>query len=275
MNHCLVKPGPPLSRFVELLWFYQNDSQPHQKERLMPDGCASLVINLAEDAVRVYDPDDTRRMETMSGSSVAGPHTRSIAIDTEEQTHVVGVSFRPGGIVPFLGMPGDELQNVNVGLEALWGRAAGELRERVLLAASPRAKLRVLEQVLLERSARNPPGVPAVDYAVGRFLLEPSTTRIARTVEETGLSPRRFIELFRQQVGVAPKAFCRVRRFQKVLERIACGRPVRWSEIALDCGYFDQAHFIHDFRNFSGINPAKYLRDHPGFPGHHNHLPIL
>jgi methylphosphotriester-DNA--protein-cysteine methyltransferase len=74
---------------------------------------------------------------------------------------------------------------------------------------------------------------------------------------------------------MTPKLFCRVRRFQTVLEKISMGRPVRWSDVALDCGYYDQAHFIHDFRSFSEINPVKYLTDHSGFPGHRNHLPIV
>jgi AraC-like DNA-binding protein len=72
-------------------------------------------------------------------------------------------------------------------------------------------------------------------------------------------------------VGLAPKLFCRVRRFQKVVRMISAGQPVDWAEVALTCGYFDQAHFIHDFRAFSGINPTSYLAD---YIEHLNHVPI-
>lgn len=241
----------------------------------MPDGCMSLVINLAEDETRLYDPDDTNKVRKFSGCSVSGPQTRPFVIDTDEQTCVIGISFRPAGAVPFLKLPSDELHNQHVELQDLWGRFAGELRERALAAPGPEAKLRVVELVLLERAAGMFDGQPVVEYAVDHFLARPGTTRIAEVSEKTGFSSRRFIQLFKQHVGLTPKAFCRVRRFQSVLKRITSGRPVNWTGVALDCGYFDQAHFIHDFRSFSGINPSKYLADYKDFPRHHNHLPVV
>ena len=102
MERLLLAPGSPLARFVERLWYYRNDPTPHVKERLMPDGCVSIVINLAEDQSRFYDPDDTRKMFTIDGCALSGPRTKSFAIDTGEQNHVVGISFRPAGAVPFL-----------------------------------------------------------------------------------------------------------------------------------------------------------------------------
>jgi AraC-like DNA-binding protein len=275
MERLRLAPGPPLSRFVELLWYYRNDPQPHAKERLMPDGCVSIVINLAEDQTRLYDPDDTRKMFTLGGCTLSGPQTKSFAIDTDEQNHVVGISFRPAGAVPFLKLPSTELCDQHLELGDLWGSFARQLRDRVLEAPTPVTKLRALELALLQRAGGMFDDHPAVEYAVKTFLRAPQTANITRIVTETGFSSRRFIELFKHHVGLPPKLFCRVRRFQSVLRRITSGRPVRWTDVALDCGYFDQAHFIHDFRGFSGINPSKYLSDHSGFPGHHNHLPIL
>ena len=89
--------------------------------------------------------------------------------------------------------------------------------------------------------------------------------------ERIGLSPRRFIQVFREEVGLTPKLFCRIRRFQEVLGLIGRGQHVEWAEVALACGYFDQAHFIHDFRAFSGLNPKAYLA-HRG--EHLNHVPL-
>jgi AraC-like DNA-binding protein len=269
------KPGPPLSRFVEYIWYYQNEPRPHAKERLMPDGCVSLVVNLAEDCIRLYDPDDTRKVRVMDGCSLSGPQTKSFAIDTDEQTLVVGVAFHPAGAVPFLKLPSDEIHNQHLELGDLWGNFARQLRERVLESPSPEEMLRTIELVLLERAAGMLAGQPAVEYAVSHFLAAPQMAKITQVTHETGFSSRRFIELFKRHVGLTPKLFCRVRRFQSVLRRITRGQAVRWTDVALDCGYFDQAHFIHDFQDFAGINPSKYLSDHSGFPGHHNHLPIL
>ena len=275
MPYLHAVPAPPLSRFVELLWYYDDPPKPHAKERLMPDGCVTLIINLADDQTRLYDADDVSKMKTLSGCSVSGPHTRCFAIDTDEQTCVIGASFRAGGAVPFLKLPSDELHNQHLNLEDLWGRLAGELRERTLAAKSPAAKLRIVELALLERAAGLFDGQPVVEYAVENFLAQPATAKIAQVADKTGFSARHFIELFKQHVGMTPKLFCRVRRFQKVLRRITSGKPVNWTGVALDGGYFDQAHFIHDFRAFSGINPSKYLADYRDFPRHHNHLPIV
>jgi hypothetical protein len=153
MERLLLAPGPPLSRFVELLWYYRNDAQPHAKERLMPDGCISIVVNLAEDQTRLYDPDDTGKMFALDGCTLSGPHTKSFAIDTDEQNHVVGISFRPAGAIPFLKLPSADLCDQHLALADLWGPSAGQLRERVLEAPTPLAKLRAVELALLERAA--------------------------------------------------------------------------------------------------------------------------
>src|SRR5262252_3770282 len=254
MPHLHVIPAPPLSRFVELLWYYEEPPKPHAKERLMPDGCVSFIINLGEDETRLYDPDDVSKMTKFSPCSLSGPQTRCFVIDTDEQTCVVGASFRAGGAVPFLGLPSDELHNQHLNLEDLWGPRARELRERMLAAPSPRAKLCELELALIERAAGMFYAQPVVEYAVQNFIAQPATVKIAEVSGKTGFSTR---------------------RFQKVLHRITSGKPVDWSGVALDGGYFDQAHFIHDFRAFSGINPSKYLVDYKGFPRHHNHLPVV
>src|SRR5258708_4406147 len=200
MPHKHVIPGPPLSRFVELLWYYENAPQPHQKERLMPDGCITLIINLFEDETRLYDPDDMSNVRKFNGCSVSGPHTKCFAIDTDEQTCVIGISFRPAGAVPFLKLPSDELHNQHVGLDDLWGRLAGELRERVLAAPTSAEKLRAVEVALLKRAAGVLDGQPVVEYAGGKFLARPATARIAEGVDKNGFSSRRFIELFKEHV---------------------------------------------------------------------------
>jgi AraC-like DNA-binding protein len=89
--------------------------------------------------------------------------------------------------------------------------------------------------------------------------------------DQIGISSRRFIQLFSNEVGLTPKLFTRVRRFQQVLQNIQTGAELSWVDMAASCGYFDQAHFIHDFKEFSGINPSTYLAQKTG---HLNHVPI-
>jgi AraC-like DNA-binding protein len=84
---------------------------------------------------------------------------------------------------------------------------------------------------------------------------------VGDVIQRIGLSPRRFGELFRSEVGLSPKTFCRVRRFNEVLKRIERVYEIDWADVPLSCGYFDQAHFNHEFRAFAGLTPSDYLRD--------------
>jgi AraC-like DNA-binding protein len=266
-------PRPPLSEFIHFLWLYDGYSQPHAKERILPSGEMQLVINLAEDQSRFYDRDDFARCHSFRGALLYGSHSGYQVIDTAEQASVIGVHFRPGGAFPFLRMPAGELSETTLALESLWGRAAVDLRDRLLGAPTHQARFLVLEEALLAEFLRGARVAPhaAVTFALRGFFRAPQTGTIASVTDRIGLSPKRFIQAFRDQTGFTPKVFCRIRRFQKALDRIESCRGVDWSTVALDAGYFDQAHFNHDFRAFSGINPSTYLaRRTP----HRNHVPL-
>jgi AraC-like DNA-binding protein len=270
-------PGPPLSQFVNLLWLYEGYTQPHAKERILPTGEMQIVINLLEDRSWVYDRDDTGRCQTFTGSLLSGAHSQYQVIGTAQQASVMGVYFRPGGAFPFLRSPAGELRNTTVSLDTLWGQAAIDLRNQLLETATHQSRFEVLERALLAELARgfdqhdlDQHGL--VGFALRRFMDTPHMTTIASVSEQIGLSPKRFIQVFRDETGFTPKVFCRIRRFHRALDRMEGRKNVEWANVALDCGYFDQAHFIHDFRAFSGINPSSYLAHRTP---HRNHVPFV
>jgi len=265
------RPGPPLSDFVDVIWAFEGAQGPHKLERLLPDGSTELVITLDEDAARIYHRVEDRVIQTLPGSLVAGPHSQYFVIDTAGQCSTIGIHFKPGGAYPFLGVPSVELHDSHVALDALWGSFVRELRERVLEACTMTGRLVILEQALLARASRPLALHPAVRFALDEFQTAPHMRTVSAVTEDLGLSPRRFIEVFREQVGMTPKLFCRVRRFQRAVQSIAAGRKVEWTEVALESGYFDQAHFNHDFREFSGFTPTEYAAR---VFRHANHVPL-
>lgn len=234
----------PLSDFVALLWLSEDYVQPHAAERLLPTGAMDLVLTL--DGLGGV------------GNVVSGAHSRFTLLDTSRPLTLIGVRFKPGGGFPFFGGPAGELQDLNVPLDLLWGREAELLRERLLEAPTPADKLGVLEADLERRLRHRPARDPAVKYAIDTFK-HPGTS-VAAVVERVGLSPRRFIARFRDEVGLTPKVFCRIHRFRRVIAALQSPQRADWPTIALDCGYFDQAHFIHDFGEFAGVSPSAYLR---------------
>jgi len=142
----------------------------------------------------------------------------------------------------------------------------------LLGARSETETFQILESMLLARARGAFDRHPAVAFALKEFQGTAHARAVGEVTEQTGLSARRFIDVFEKEVGLTPKLFCRVRRFQKVLRLIRSGSEIDWTEIALSCGYYDQAHFIHDFRAFSGVNPSTYVAS---FTPHMNHVPIL
>jgi AraC-like DNA-binding protein len=265
-------PRSPLSQYVNLLWLYEGYTQPHAKERVLPTGEMQMVINLVDEQSCIYDRNDTNRYQTFRGPLLSGAHSQYQVISTAAQAFVIGVHFRPGGGFPFLRMPAGELRDISVPLDALWGRGAIDLRDQLLEAATHEARFEILERVLLAELTRGLHRHGAVGFALRQFLAAPHTTTISAVTERIGLSPKRFIQVFRDETGFTPKVFCRIRRFQQALDLMEGRKNVEWAKIALDCGYFDQAHFIHDFRAFSGINPTTYLAHQTP---HRNHVPLM
>ena len=264
-------PKPPLSEFIHAFWLIEGCVLPHGFERVMPNGHMGLVINLYEDRTRVYDPKSLRCLQSWRGALVCGAETKAAIVDASELRDTMGVHFKAGGAFPFFNLPAGELRDVNVGLEELWGDDGCNLREKLLEAPTPKRKFEILEEVLLRHARKPLEKHRAVQFAIGQFHKAPER-RISGVVEETGLSGRRFTEAFTDEVGLTPKVYCRLQRFQRALAKSFERPTVDWLEIALDCGYYDQAHFIHDFTSFSGLTPSAYLlqRKQPG-----NHVPIV
>jgi AraC-like DNA-binding protein len=273
------RPAPPLDRWIECIWLCRSDPRPRALERVLPYGGSQLILNLAEDETRIYrdvgevirPPESQSRQlycERSPGSVLTGMSTRFHVIDTDEQAYVAGVVFRAGGTVPFVAPPAYELSDAEVPLDFLWGRSAVQrVRDQLLSAASPDVALdrleAALEQVWREKAAH-----PAVQYALVTFRADPALARVRDVTGEIALSPKRFIERFKADVGVTPKRYCRLLRFQRVVSQAHQSAPTDWAGLALDCGYFDQAHLIHEFREFSGLTPTAYEAHRTTFQNH-------
>jgi AraC-like DNA-binding protein len=256
---------------VGCFWYWKGSPQTHSKDLLLPNGEASVIFNLRDEAIRVYDAQDLQRYSTYGTEVFSGARSNCFVIDTSQEERVIGIQFRPGGTFPFFRAPASELGNSSVSLSDLWRQDAAEIRAQLLASPNVEAMFRVLERFLLRQAVRPLELHHAVRYSLRHFKQYHYTATVSEVVDRVGLSSRRFIELFREQVGLAPKAFCRVRRFQRVVQALHGRKETDGAQLALECGYYDQAHFIHDFQCFSGLTPSAYLaRATP----HLNHVPI-
>ena len=236
-----------------------------------------LVINLSNDEVRVYGGLQSDCCLRYSGAVLAGPHKRCLMIDPMRRSTIIGVHFKPGGAFPFLNATAKELADIHVDLDNLWGPTAVELRERLCAATTVGKRFSLLEAALASRLQYSPRHHGAVSIALATFERTGGKARVHDVARRVGLSQRRFIQVFAAEVGLTPKLYCRVRRFQKARNVVRNLETPDWVRIAIDCGYSDQSHLIRDFQVLSGLSPMNYLRESSGSSGqvlpNHTHTP--
>ena len=234
------------------------------RELVLPTGGMHLVIRLST-PLRLFDGIDDPHGRTVGHTIVGGARAGFYVRDISKPVQSVGAQLYPGAAELLLGVPAEELAGRHTPLSELWGRAAEELRERLLQTEPFADRLKLFEAELAARLPRVRGVHPAVSQALEGFALHADVRRI---VEESGYSHRTFIALFRRAVGLTPKLYSRVLRFQEVLSRIAAMPDASSVEVALAAGYSDQPHFNREFREFAGLPPGEYRRLSPAWSHH-------
>jgi AraC-like DNA-binding protein len=266
----LTRPPRPILRpFVETLWAIDQTTSPvsvsADRERVLPTGSMHLVIRLSNHPLRLFDDVDDRIGRAVGYAVVGGARSSYYVRDVSEPVSSVGAQLLPGASELLFGVPANELAVHHTPLEDLWGKAAFEMRERLIDGRSPEQRLDIFESLLMARLPRFHGMHPAVAHALERFT---TTSNISEVVRETGYSHRGFIALFGQAVGLTPKLYCRVRRFQRAVGLTAAKLSPSWLEVALDAGYSDQSHLNRQFREFAGVTPSEYHHLSPSSPNH-------
>jgi AraC-like DNA-binding protein len=266
------RPHPALAPFIKSFWYACDPQATHRHERVLPNGYAQIVISLARD----YLTDANHPTDPLQHTSAAlflGLYSHHQQIDAIDLTELIGILFHPGGTPPFFPDNTHIFTNCETSLEALWGNAAANLRNDLREAPTPARKFDLLDFALRHRlsESKTQRRTPTIDYALTHLHQSPGTTTIAELTRATGLSPRRLSQLFREQIGVSPKLYCRLQRFQQAVQHMHRGNDIRWAELALTCGYYDQSHFTNDFQAFSGLSPTSYSTANRPWA---NHIPL-
>jgi AraC-like DNA-binding protein len=267
MEYVSRVPRAPLDGLIDDLYYLEGAS-PYARLTLPPMPAALLIVNLgAPFLIRAGTP--VEAAEYADGCAVATP-TRAWEFGYPSPTRSVGVHFRPWGLAPFLPMPAAELCDRPATVEQIWGRPAiAELRHRLTMADEPNEILILLEQELVRR-------LHPID---GMDLVRQMSSAIAQTggavpISDLGVAGRAsstyIAKRFREIIGVTPKRLARSYRFTTTVLAIDVAAPIDWGDVAVRAGYFDQAHFVHEFREFTGLTPTRYvevrqrfLREHP------------
>ncbi len=264
MNYLERPPSPPLQRYLEAFWQLET-TQPltnSTQEKILPDGCTEIIFNLAERFQRFHV---NGTIEKQPRVIVVGQMRQHVAIAPTGSVRLFGIRFKPSGAFPFLRLPLHELTDQILNAAEMWRGFVNELEERLHNAHSFPEKIRQAEIVLLRRLQLK--GDRAVEVLVDRIIASEGMRSVTELAHDLGLSTRQLERGFQIHVGLSPKLLARIIRFQKVFKAIE-ENPHGWSNVALSCGYYDQAHLIHDFKAFSGRNPSAFLIEQTAMSAH-------
>jgi AraC-like DNA-binding protein len=202
---------------------------------VLPDGCVDIV----------YSPS--------TGPQVVGTMTRVQRFTLEAGQIQMGVRFRPGMAPGFVRAPGSETTDRLLPLDDVWGAKGRQLAARIGEAKSEEQCIALLEAQLVDASE------PGIVQKMSAYIVDRSgQVRVDDLAFDAAMSARHLRRLFLEQMGLTPKHFCRVIRFRHSLPRLRSSVRGDWTKVALDCGYYDQAHFINEFREFSGYTPGEF-----------------
>ncbi len=227
----------------------------------MPDGAIELLIDLGGPAKKLYTDEAVIAFQEFHCAWISVQRRRFIVIGTEQNSSMMGIRFRAGGAFPFLRFPVSELNDCVVDMEAVWGPRIHEIHEQLLEVETPEEKFRVLEQTLQGMIRGISQSDPICDGALAELRYAGEQFTIRDLARKLGVSERQLLRHFETRVGLGPKALARVFRLQNVLQQLAADRRGHWTEISAGAGYYDQSHFVHDFRDMTGLNPSRYLLD--------------
>ena len=251
-------PGPPLADHVQLLWHVSGRAN-YLRDRRLPTGNAHLLFNLgAAPTLFARDPGGTAR--SFPTCWLAGQSESFIETGSHGETVLLGAQFHSHGAYRLMRLAQYELSDQVIELEALLGDRVLGLRQRLLDASSPHSRFALLEHWLLHLLETGAAVHPAIVEASRTIAATHGRIALHALSRHTGLSREHLIRRFREQVGLTPKAYANIVRFNRALE-LARGPKATWAEIALDCGYYDQAHLARDFRRFAGRTPGTLMRD--------------
>ena len=236
------------------MWAVWDDEAVAERpvERIVPDGCPELILHLGDPFAR---RDEQGGWLKQPRAFVAGTLTRPWGLRPGERPKTLGVRFRPGAARCVLGAPLDEIADRETALEDLWGAGGTELLEAAGGAPDLDDALRAAESWTERRLSRRPGRQPEVRPAVDLILASRGRMRIADAARGLGWSRRRLERAFLRDVGVSPKRFARIVRLNAVLASLGGGEKESAVEMALEAGYFDQAHLLKDFRALAGATP--------------------
>ncbi len=252
-----IPPPAALAKYVRVFWVLEHDVPGGETyiHRTMADGCAELVFHYKG---RFDEILPSGKIEKSFLSGVGGQTTQFNRYSIQESFGLFGVYLYPFTLPCLFNIPAYIITNQTPDLEQLLGREGKELEERIMTAPDNHSRATILSTFMEQRLLKHAIKQPEVFTAINHIIKTRGTVRIESLAKQAFLSTRQFERTFKHFAGFTPKLFSRLSRFQSVISQYG-KQYTSLTHLAYDCGYYDQSHFIHDFKEFSGYHPSHYF----------------
>ena len=254
-----LAPPAPMAPFVRQFNAYAERDTQFVRRRELPTGTAVLVFNLGPE-LRVEHPLETRTIFAGGTGFYTGPSATYAVTETDGAQEGGQVMLTLPGARRLFGRPLGEVGDRLTEPADLLGAAAREITGRLMDARSPGHRLAILEQAMASRFADGRAAPPDLEWAWERLRASAGRVRVGAPAAELGCSRKHLTLRFHHEFGMPPKLFGRILRFDRAMHLLRRQPSPGWAELALACGYADQAHLVREVRAFAGSPPAAFLR---------------
>lgn len=247
-----ITPHPSIGKVVDYYWIEKQESE---NVKILPDGTLSILFNLGS-PIKIVGANGVHN--DLENNLIIGTHKKYYSLQKDEGNYLIGIKFKQGGAYHFFKFPVAQFSNKIASLNEILNGESEQLREILQAKKTSDDIKKILDRYLLMKIDQLNGAFDIVDFAINKVKVNGSPALIKNLCEAANISNKHLIALFNEKVGLSPKLVHRINKFLKVIELIQDKKVINWSEIAYQCQYYDQAHLINDFRNFSGISPKKY-----------------
>ena len=251
-------PGP-FNRYLEAIFHFKNFVPDHSVERVVPTGHSFLIFELDGIPRNTFDNRSLKPNAVFTKVWVSGMHKHYISISAHQNSEMFVMQFKPYGARPFLHLPINELNNKVVSGETIFGDEIFQLRDRLIAAEGPEKKFEQ-SKLWLEQRYREEQAPKSEIIEIAEDLISQPAHPYGQIIQKYSKTQKHLISEFKKFCGLTPKMFHRILRFNEILAQVQKEEKISWPQIAYQCGFSDQSHFIKEFRAFSGFNPQEFIR---------------
>lgn len=259
MNYQIIQPQTNLASLVKCYWNLESPKENTPvKNTIVPDGCMKMIFHYG-DLYKHYSDDGSYTF--LPRCFVIGQLTGPYEVGPSGETGTFFVCFHPNGFLPFATFPIKEMENTAVPLEILFGKEGQEIEQKILNANSTLDRIHLIETFLINRLTEAANVDSIVKSTVETILTAHGQLSIDELSKQNNTNRRQLARKFSSVIGLSPKQLSKTIRLQTTLKMLLNQKVISFTDLAYDGEYYDQAHFIKDFKEFTGLTPKEFYGD--------------